>query len=96
MDRIFQNQMQIIPINNKIQLEIEQPTAGGLDLSSKPSTVECGTIIGIPGNEEVYMGYKVGSKLFFKAWAVDIITYNKQTFYFIDADSEGICAIVKE
>ena len=91
--------MQIIPINKKIQLDIEQPTAGGLDLSSKPTTVECGTVLEISNCDDGKFsinGIAVGDKIFFKAWAIDIITYNKQTFYFIDADSEGICAIVKE
>ena len=85
--------MQIIPINNKIQLDIEQPTAGGLDLSSKPTTVECATVIAVADG---ITKFKVGDKLFFKSWQVDIITYNKLTYYFIDADGEGICAIVKE
>lgn len=85
--------MIIKPFNNKIQLEIDQPTAGGLDLSSKPTTVECGIIKEVGENVKEL---KKGDRIFFKAWATDIITYNKETYYFIDSTSEGICAIVQE
>lgn len=85
--------MIIIPYRNKIQLKIDQPTAGGLDLSSKPTTVEVGTVIS-DGFE--HLKIIKGDRIMFKAWAVDIINYNNENFYFIDADSEGICAIIKE
>ena len=86
--------MTILPVGKKLQLEIEQPTAGGLDLSSKNTVVECGTIKAVPAPTLVG-DYCVGQKIFFKAWALDVITYNKETYYFIDSDSNGICAIVK-
>jgi co-chaperonin GroES (HSP10) len=85
--------MTIIPLNSKIQIQIEQPTAGGLDLSSKASAVECGTVIAI--GEEV-TNVKVGDKLFIKAWQIDIINHNKETYYFTDSKGEGLCAIIKE
>ena len=102
--------MTILPVGKKLQLEIEQPTAGGLDLSAKNTVVECGIVAAISEvlpnliltAKESGIQYQttneinVGDKIFFKAWALDVITYNKETYYFIDADSNGICAIVKE
>lgn len=101
--------MTIQPVGKKIQIEVDSPTAGGLDLSSKETIVEVGTIIAL-GEELAGLGrtkringvlvetekFKVGDRIFLKAWAIDIINYNKDKFYFIDADSLGICAIVKE
>lgn len=83
----------IQPINNKIQIEIEKPTAGGLDLSSKPGAVECGTVI---ATAKDLTEINKGDKILVKAWSIDIINYNDKTFYFVDADSEGICAVIRE
>lgn len=88
--------MTIKPINNKLQIKVDEPKVGELDLSSKPSAVEVGTIIGLSFNAEINNIYKIGDKIFFKAWAIDIIDYNGEKFYFIDENSEGICAIIKE
>lgn len=103
--------MKIIPVGKKIQLDIDQPTAGVLDLNSYKSTVEFGTVVAVGPemvmDKEMSEGVtgpiiafvdriKPGDRVFFKSWAVDIITHQEKTYYFIDADSEGICAIVKE
>lgn len=84
--------MKIIPTNNKLQIKIDQPTVGSLDLSSKPTAVEYGIVVGIG---EGVSGFKIGDKIFFKAWALDVITYEKEAYYFLDALSDGICAYVK-
>lgn len=83
-------------LGTKLQIQIDKPTAGSLDLSSKASAVECGTVVTTPDNSYIETIYKikVGDKLLFKAWAVDIINYEGETYYFIDADSKGICAII--
>ena len=93
----------ITPLGKKIQLKIEQPTAGGLDLSAKETAIEVGEIIGLAGERSVnlqnlWIGkteLKIGDKIFFKAWALDIITYEGEKYYFIDSDSNAICAIIK-
>lgn len=36
-----------------------------------------------------------GKTIYFKAWAVDIITDGEQKYYFIDFDSEAICAAME-
>jgi len=84
--------MKIIPVGNKIQIEIEKPKAGKLDMSSKETAVENGTIIAV--GEEV-KGFKVGQKILVKAWCLDVISFNGINYYFLDSDSQGICAIVK-
>lgn len=80
------------PIGNKIQIAIDKPTAGSLDLSSKATAVECGTVVALGKN--VSNELKVGDKIAFKAWAVDILTIDSETYYFIDSDSKGLCAII--
>ena len=37
--------------------------------------------------------FPIGATLYFKAWAVDIITEDGKKYYFIDANSDAICAI---
>jgi len=84
--------MKIIPLNNKLQIEIYKPKAGNLDLSSKETATECGTIIAIGDKVK---GFKVGDKILYKAWQIDVISYEGKQYNFIDADGEGICALVK-
>ncbi len=85
--------MKITPLANKIYIKQDKPTAGALDLSSKPTAVEYGEVLGVGADVK---NIKVGDKVFIKAWALDIITYKKETYYFCDGDSLGICAIVEE
>lgn len=83
--------MQILPFGKKIQLKIEKPTVGVLDTSSKPTGLEYGEVIATGDESRSLM---VGDKIFVKAWSVDIITHDSQTYYFVDCDSVGICAKV--
>jgi len=85
--------MKIIPVGNRIYLDIEEPTAGGLDLSSTPTAIEFGTVLAL--GPDVSQEIKVGDKVFFKAWAIDIINYEGKKYYFISEDTKGICAIAK-
>lgn len=94
--------MKIIPLGNRIQLDIKEPAAGELSLQSMPTAIEYGTVIGIGpdvsqfwAGKELPVHIKVGDKVFFKSWAVDIITHEGKKYYFISEDTKGLCAIVK-
>ena len=84
--------MKIQPIANKIMLEIEEPKAGALETSSLNVAKEKGKVIGVG---ELVTSVKKGDTVFFKSWAVDIITDEGQRHYFIDEESKGLCAVVK-
>ena len=86
--------MTIIPFTDKIYIKIEKPVAGSLDLSSKPTAVEHGEVVALGEGTEGTL--KVGDKIFVKAWALDVITYNKETYYFVDINSKGILAILND
>ncbi len=83
--------MKITPAKNHIQLKIEEATAGILDTSSANISVEYAEIIAVGEGVE---GYKVGDKVFFKSWAVDIITFEGERYYFLDIATNGIKAKV--
>jgi co-chaperonin GroES (HSP10) len=83
----------LTPTQNKVYLKVESPKAGSLDLSSKPTGVEYGEVLAVGKG---VTNVKAGDKVFIKAWAMDIITYNKETYYFCDGDSLGICAVIEE
>ena len=55
--------MTIQPYRNKLQLKIESPTAGGLDLSSKATIIELGEVVAIG---ELVENTKVGDKIMFR------------------------------
>lgn len=79
------------PLNNKIQLDIKEVKIGAIQ---SDSIEEHGTIIAV-GKEVQKIGHEfdIGKTLYFKAWAVDVITKGQEKFYFISADSDAICAI---
>ena len=84
------------PLNNKIQLDIKEVKIGAIQ---SDAIEEHGTIIAI--GDRAYLQDKpkselkelVGKTLYFKAWAVDVITKGQDKYYFISADSDAICAI---
>lgn len=83
--------MKITPLNNKVLIKIESPKVGMLDISSKKSILEKGTIV--EANPKCdYL--KQGDTILFKAWAVDVFTIEDETYYFIDFDSPGLCGKV--
>ena len=90
--------MNIKPFAGKIHIKLDKPSAGGLDLSSKPTAVEYAEVIGVSiwYIDTVKQILKVGDKIFVKAWGIDVITHNGETYYFVDADSKAICATVTD
>lgn len=84
--------MKIKPWENKVQVEIDEPKVGGMDLGSMTTAIECGKVVAVG---EYVTSLKVGDKIFFKSWAVDIIFHEGIRYYFIDIETKGICAIVK-
>jgi NADPH:quinone reductase-like Zn-dependent oxidoreductase len=66
---------------------------GGLNLSSKPTVVELAEVVAIG---EGVGGINVGDRVFVKAWALDVITHNKETYYFVNVESGGILATYEE
>lgn len=84
--------MKIKTLGNRIQLKIDEVEAGGLDTSSMMTAVEFGTVLDI--GEDVTLKIKKGDKVFFKSWAVDIITHQSKRYFFISEDTKGLCAIV--
>lgn len=84
--------MKIKPVKNKVYLKLETPSVGGLDISSRPTSMEVAEILEIG---EYVKDFKKGDKIMVKSWAIDIIEYQDQKYYFIDVDSKGICAIIK-
>ncbi len=86
--------MKVKTIGKRIQLEVDQLKAGGLVIDSVPTAVEVGTIIG--KGDEVTLPVKIGDKIMYKSWCVDICNIDGKRYFFIDEDTKGICAIVIE
>lgn len=86
------------PTNNKIQLDIPEVKIGVIQ---SDSIEEHGTIIAVGRNVKHYydadndnkLDFEVGKTLYFKAWAIDVITKGEEKYYFISADSDAICAV---
>jgi len=79
------------PYGKKIQLGIDEVKIGAIQ---SDSITERGTILAVGGGCSTFTVEDVGKQLYFKAWAVDVITDNGEKLYFISEDSEGICAVV--
>ncbi len=82
--------IKIQPLGDQIQIKIEQASLGALDTSSMKTGVEWGEIVGI--GPEVKGDYKIGDKIFCKAWAVDSVLYDGTDYYFTSEARKGICA----
>lgn len=89
--------MKIQPIGNIIQLDIEPVAINGLDTSSIDSAVEYAKVIGMPRGftSEAYRDIGIGSFVFVKAWAIDIINHQGKKYYFVNLDTQGVLALVK-
>lgn len=85
--------MKIKPLGNRVYIRIDGVSAGALDLSSKPTVVETGEVIGI--GSEVTLDIRAGDRIFFKAWAVDIVSQDDRKYHFIAQDTNGIVAVIK-
>ena len=77
------------PLGNKIQLDIKEVKIGAIQ---SDSITEKGTIVALGAQCDSNNAIKVGRTLYFKAWGVDVITEGDKKYYFINADSEAICA----
>jgi co-chaperonin GroES (HSP10) len=87
------------PLGNKILLEIVEEKMGAIQTDT---IQEHGIIVDVAdglcmANDGSYCGFdwgeQLGKTLYFKAWAVDIITDGDKKYYFISADSDAICGI---
>lgn len=84
------------PLGNKIQLDIKEIKFGAIQ---SDSIEEHGEIIAVGPNVSYIPMFErdieevIGKTLYFKAWAVDVITKGQEKYYFISADSDAICAI---
>jgi len=83
--------VKIQPLKGIIYLKIEEGKAGILDTSSRASAVEYATVLDIgEGVESV----KKGDRVFVKAWAIDIVNYEDERYYFCAQETNGILAVV--
>lgn len=82
----------IKPLGDQIMLKIEQANLGSLDTSSMKTGVEWATITGL--GPDVQGSYKVGDKIFVKAWGTDSIFYENEDYHFTSEARKAICAIV--
>ena len=89
----------IKPLGNKIQLDIQEEKIGAIQseaIQEKGKIVALGTdFVGLTTKDSRSV-FKIGATLYFKAWAVDIITEGEKKYYFISADSDAICGIDNE
>lgn len=86
------NKLKIEPLGKKLLMDIPETKAGALEVKQGKQIQEQGTILAV--GPEVNDKH-IGETIQFKAWAVDIITIDGQTFYYLDADSTAICGKVK-
>jgi len=77
------------PLGNKIQLDIQEVKIGAIQ---SDSINEKGVILATGGDVSTN-DFPIGATLYFKAWAVDVITEGEEKYYFISADSDAICGI---
>lgn len=87
----------ITPYGDNIFIKIEQAKLGGLDTSALKTGVEWGIVeaIGPGAHAGIDGSLSIGDKVFVKAWAVDMVLYNKVEYYFTSEARKGIVAIVK-
>lgn len=85
--------MKIKALGDRIRVKAQENKAGGLDISSYPTAIEYGEIVDI--GPDVTLPVKMGDKIFFKSWAVDIISFEGENYTFISQATGGICATIK-
>jgi hypothetical protein len=78
------------PLSNKIQLEIKEVSFG---VVRSEAIEEHAKIIAVAPDCAPEWKKRIGKTLYFKAWAVDVVTEGENKYYFISSWSEGICAI---
>lgn len=96
------------PLGNKIKLKIDELKFGAIEsdaIAEQGTILAMGPLVPEKIRMEVDASqyplkaietdaFKIGATLYFKAWAVDIITdTDGSKHYFISSDSDAICAI---
>jgi co-chaperonin GroES (HSP10) len=84
--------LKVKALGDRIRVKAQENKAGGLDISSYPTAVEFGEVVDI--GPDVTIPIKLGDKIFYKSWAVDIISHEGEMYTFISQSTGGICAIV--
>jgi len=84
--------MKIEPQPNIVYIKIDEPKAGVLNTSSRPSAIEYAEVLAVGSNIK---DIKKGDNVFVKAWAIDNIFFEDKKYHFINIESNGILAIVK-
>lgn len=85
--------MKIVPLDFEIQIEVDDPKAGALDLSATPRAIEVGTVVAL--GDKVTLDLKKGDKILYKSWALDVSVYVGKKYYFINETSKGVKAVIK-
>lgn len=86
--------IKIQPLGEKLLLDIPDSAAGNLVIQQGAQIQEQGTILAIGPDVDASLGLKVGDVIQFKAWAIDIITIDKQKLYYLDSNVAGLCGKV--
>jgi co-chaperonin GroES (HSP10) len=83
-------------LGNRILISIDEPKSGSLDTTSLTVAREKGTVLDIgPGVDLYEWPIKVGDKILFKAWAVDIVNEDGEKHYSISQETDGLIAKVR-
>ena len=84
--------MKITPVGDRIYIDVKEvKTIGALDVSSKKSAHEYGTVIAI--GPEV-KSVKKGDEIMVKAWGLDVCEMDDKQYYFVSESTNAVCAIV--
>lgn len=83
--------MKLKPLPDEVQIEIDEAKAGALHMDSLTTAVEFGKVVAVG---EYVDHVKVGQRVAFKAWAVDIVNIEDKKYYFINMETNGIKATI--
>lgn len=84
----------IYPVGDEIFLVSEEAKLGNLDASSVKTGQEWGIITAV-GPDVKNKDLKVGTKIFVKAWSLDVILYEGENYVFTTESRHGIKAILR-
>lgn len=83
--------IKIKPLENEIQIKLDEATAGALDTSSRESAVEYGEVLAVGENVQ---GIKKGDHIFVKSWGIDSIYHDEKRYNFVNITTGAVKAIV--
>lgn len=72
-------------------IDIPPTKTGGLVVQQGAQIQEVATVKEVG---PLVQGFKKGDVIHYKGWAVDIITVDGETFYYISSDSDALCGVV--